>query len=144
MIGERYPYFPERAFRSLAGLRFDWGRSREAGGAVGQPLWRERATADDFVRSRTGVGQCRGFGRWRDNPGDELAECAVVVLVYSRALGRPVRFGVRSYGCRRDTPSGGCIDDADNAWQECLDEGADENPTANRSRKSCSRWCHVT
>ena len=39
---------------------------------------------------------------------------------------------------------GGRIHDADHARQKRLGEGTDEYPTANSSRKSYSRLCHVT
>jgi hypothetical protein len=54
-----------------------------------------------------------------------------------------MRFGVRP-NCRRGGASRiGCINDADDARQKCLSEGADENPTAKGSRESSS-WCHLT
>jgi len=80
---------------------------------------------------------------WCDSAGDELAERAVVVLMYARTLRRPMRFGVRPNCCRRDASRIGCINDADDARQKCLSEGADENPTAKGSRESYS-WCHLT
>jgi hypothetical protein len=125
------------------GLRLRWRSAGEARGSVGQALWRERKTADDFVRCGVNAREGRRL-RWRcDSAGDELAERAVVVLVYARTLGGPMRFGVRP-NCRRGGASRiRCINDADDARQKCLSEGTDENPTAKGSRESYS-WCHLT
>ena len=89
-------------------------------------------------------GERRCCRRWRDNSADELTERAVVVLMHARALRGAVRFSVRADCGRRDASRGGRIDNADDTRQKCLGEGADENPTANSSRESSSRWCHVT
>jgi len=96
------------------------------------------------VRSGLNAGERRWFRRWCDNSGDELAERAVVVLMYARTLRGSMRFGVRPDCGGGDASRSGCIHDADNARQKRLGEGADEYPTANSSRKSYSRWCHVT
>jgi hypothetical protein len=80
----------------------------------------------------------------RDRTTDELAKRAVVVLMYARTLRCSVRFCVRPNRRRCNTAGSGCINDADNARQESLGEGADEDPTANCSRESHSYWCHVT
>jgi hypothetical protein len=127
-----------------SGLRLRWRGAGEARGSVGQALWRERTTADELVRSGLNAGQGRCFRRGCDCSGDELAKRAVVVLMYAWTLRGPVRFGVRPDCGRRDASRCGCIHDADHARQKCLGEGADEYPTANSSRESFSRWCHVT
>ena len=143
LIGERDPLWPERAASSLAGLRLDWRRSGEAGRSVGQPLRRESATADDFMGPGMNAGESRCFCRRRDSSGDELAERAVVFLVYARTPGCSMRLSVRLYSSGRDTSRSGCIHDAGNARQKRLGECADDYPTANSSRKSSSYWCHV-
>jgi hypothetical protein len=90
------------------------------------------------------AGERRCFCRWRDGSGDELAERAGVFLVYARTPWCPMRFGVWLYRGGHDVSRSGCIHDTGDARQKCLGEGADDYPTANSSRKSYSRWCHVT
>jgi hypothetical protein len=86
----------------------------------------------------------RCFRRRGDDARDELTKRAIVVLVDARALWGPMRLGVWPNRGGRDASCSGCINDADDARQKRLGEGTDEYPTANRSRKSYSRWCHVT
>jgi len=117
------------------GLRLRWRGAGEAGGSVGQPLWRERTTAYDLVRSGINAGQGRCCGCCRESSGDELTKRAVVVLVDARALRRPMRLGVRPDRRGSDGSRSGCINDADDARQNRLGEGTDEYPTANSSRK---------
>jgi hypothetical protein len=88
------------------------------------------------------AGEWRYFCRRRDSSGDELAERAVVFLMYARTPRLSMRFGVRLHSSGRDASRIGCINDADDARQKCLSEGADENPTAKGSRESYS-WCHL-
>lgn len=135
---------PNEQFARLVGLRLGWRRSGEARGSGGQPLWGDGASPDEFVRSGTNAGERRCFRRRCDNSGDELTKRAVVILVDARTLRGPVRFGVwpDCGGCVASRC--GCIHHADDARQKRLGEGADEYPTANSSRKSYSRWCHVT
>jgi len=90
------------------------------------------------------AGEWRYFCRRRDSSGDELAERAVVFLMYARTPRLSMRFGVRLDRGGRDTSRSGCIHDTGDARQKRLGEGADDYPTANSSRKSSSRWCHVT
>jgi hypothetical protein len=99
--------------------------------------------ADDFVRTATNVGEGSRVCGWRDSPGYELAERAIIVLMNARTLRSPMGLGVRPDCCRCHASSSGCIDDADDARQESLGKGADDYPTANCSRESYS-WCHVT
>ena len=121
----------------------DWRRSGEAWGSVAKALWRERAKADDFVRPGTNVREWRCFRRRRNSSGDELAESAVVFLMYARTPGCSMGLGVRLYRGGHDTSRCRCIYDTGDAWQKRLGEGADDYPTANCSRESYC-WCHVT
>ena len=86
LIGERDPLWSERAASSLAGLRLDWRRSGEARRSVGQPLWRELATAGDLVGSGIIPRKSNCFRCRCGSSGDELTERAVVVLMHARAL----------------------------------------------------------
>jgi hypothetical protein len=90
------------------------------------------------------AGERRCFSGWCDNSRDELTKRAVVVLVYTWTLRGPVRLGVRPNCRRRGASRIGGVDDADDARQKRLGKGAGEYPTANSSRKSYGRWCHVT
>ena len=62
-----------------------WGRPGEAGASVGEPLRKERMTADDcegFSAEKRRMNSVRGRG---DGPGNELAQRAVVFLMDARA-----------------------------------------------------------
>jgi len=76
------------------------------------------------------------MGRRGDNAADELAERAVVFLVYARTLGRAVRLDVRPNRRGCDIARCRCIDDADDTRQYRLGQRRGKDPAANKCRNA--------
>jgi hypothetical protein len=118
------------------GLRLCGRRPGEAWSAVSEPLWEERETADNMegfcVRERRRRAVCRR----RESARDKLAERAIVFLVDAGTARRPMIFGVGTYRGHNGIARLRCVDDADDARQNCLPERGDEDPTADESRNA--------
>ena len=122
--------------RYAIGLRLCGWRPGEAWRAVSEPLGEERKTAgkvDGFgLRKRCG----RAMRRGGKSPRDELTERASVFLVDAGTTWRSVIFDVGTHRRRDGISRRRCVNDADDARQNCLPERGDEDPATNNSRNA--------
>ena len=118
------------------GLRLCGWRPGEAWCAVSQPLGEERDTADNLERSCLRKRCRRPVGRHGESASDELTERAIVFLVDARAARRSVIFDVGTHRGGDGITRRRRVNDADDARQNRLRKGGDEDPATGESRNA--------
>jgi len=93
-------------------------------------------TADDCEGLGAEKRSVNRVRRGSDSSGDELAKRAVVFLMDARATRSAMIFRVRAYSGDDSAARGGCVDDADDSRQRCLQQRASENPSTDKSRNA--------